>query len=552
MAEITKFDKKVVDELFKSYVLVAEGADVYVCDVKYDYSRWSKSAVDFYGLPSEYMVGAGDIWMEHIHPADRDKYRDDIAALFKGESETHDMQYRALDKEGNYNVCTCRGTVMSDLEGKPRFFAGVIRNQTIGGFIDRLTGLKNQRAFFKDVRLLITSQTPFNVVMLGTSHFSKFNDMHGYEFGNFLLQHAARYILDMVSDMGELYRLDGIKLALVTTHSIDEIKEFYSKLKSVVQANFRLDGRLIDLPVNGGAVSVSSFNIDSDTVFSCLTHAYEESKYDYAGEFRVFENGVSEKMQEKLKLMNKIRNCVTMGCRGFMLYYQPIVDAKTEELKGAEALIRWRDADGSMVSPNDFIPLLENDSQFPVLGEWILREAMRQGKKLLELYPDFVISVNLSYAQLKRIDFVNVVERAMEDMDYPAKNLCLEITERCRLVDMNRLRNITMQLRQSGIRFAIDDFGTGFSSLNVIQELGCDTVKVDRNFVKNVEEDPREEKLVSVITDLSDIYGASTCVEGIETEGMRDILRKYPVSSFQGYLYSKPLPFYDFMKKYDK
>jgi EAL domain-containing protein (putative c-di-GMP-specific phosphodiesterase class I) len=390
------------------------------------------------------------------------------------------------------------------------------------------------------------------VVMLGTSHFSKFNDMHGYEFGNFLLQHAARYILDMVSDMGELYRLDGIKLALVTTHSIDEIKEFYSKLKSVVQANFRLDGRLIDLPVNGGAVSVSSFNIDSDTVFSCLTHAYEESKYDYAGEFRVFENGISEKMQEKLKLMNKIRNCVTMGCRGFMLYYQPIVDAKTEELKGAEALIRWRDADGSMVSPNDFIPLLENDSQFPVLGEWILREAMRQGKKLLELYPDFVISVNLSYAQLQKIDFVNVVERAMDDMNYPAKNLCLEITERCRLVDMNRLRNITMQLRQSGIRFAIDDFGTGFSSLNVIQELGCDTVKVDRNFVKNVEEDPREEKLVSVITDLSDIYGASTCVEGIETEGMRDILRKYPVSSFQGYLYSKPLPFYDFMKKYDK
>jgi PAS domain S-box-containing protein len=149
MAEITKFDKKVVDELFKSYVLVAEGADVYVCDVKYDYSRWSKSAVDFYGLPSEYMVGAGDIWMEHIHPADRDKYRDDIAALFKGESETHDMQYRAMDKEGNYNVCTCRGTVMRDLEGTPRFFAGVIRNQTIGGFIDRLTGLKNQRAFLE-------------------------------------------------------------------------------------------------------------------------------------------------------------------------------------------------------------------------------------------------------------------------------------------------------------------------------------------------------------------------------------------------------------------
>ncbi len=552
MAKMTDLQKKILDELFKSYEMVAEGADVYVCDMRFDMSRWSKSAVEFYGLPGEYMNGAGDIWMEHIHPADREKYRNEIAALFAGDQEIHDMQYRAMDKDGNYNVCTCRGVIMRNDEGEPTYFAGVIRNQTIGGFIDRLTGLKNQRAFFRDLRLLITGQVPFNVVMLGTSHFSKFNDMHGYEFGNFLLQHAARYILDMVSEMGELYRLDGIKLALITKHSMEEIEEFYSKLQSIVQANFRLDGRLIDLPVNGGAVSVSSFNIDCDTVFSCLTHAYEESKYDYAGEFRVFENGVSERMQEKLKLMNKIRNCVSMGCRGFMLYYQPIVDAQTEELKGAEALIRWRDTDGSMVSPNDFIPLLENDSQFPVLGEWILREAMRQGKKLLENYPDFVISVNLSYAQLQKIDFVNVVEKAMQDMDYPASNLCLEITERCRLVDMNRLRNVTLQLRQSGIKFAIDDFGTGFSSLNVIQQLGCDTVKIDRNFVKNVEEDPREEKLVSVITDLSDIYGASTCIEGIETEGMRDILRKYPVSSFQGYLYSKPLPFYDFMKKYDK
>jgi len=553
MAEITEFDKNVLDELFKSYEMVAEGADVYVCDVKYDYSRWSKSAVDFYGLPDIYMVAAGNIWLEHIHPADREKYRKEIEALFEGTQDTHDMQYRAMDKEGNYNVCTCRGIIMRDPEGRPRYFAGVIRNQTIGGFIDRLTGLKNQKAFYKDMRLIINEEKPFNVVMLGTSHFSKFNDMHGYEFGNFLLQHAARYILDMVSNMGELYRLDGIKLAFITTtHSMEEIEEFYAKLKKIVQANFRLDGRLIDLPVNGGAVSVSYYNIDCDTVFSCLTHAYEESKYEYGGEFRIFENGVSEKMQEKLKLLNKIRNCVSMGCRGFMLYYQPIVDAKTEQLKGAEALIRWRDNDGSMVSPNEFIPVLENDSQFPVLGEWILREAMRQGKKLLDFYPDFVLSVNLSYAQLQKLDFVNVVEKAMKDMDYPAKNLCLEITERCRLVDLKRLRNVTLELRQVGIKFAIDDFGTGFSSLNIIQEIGCDTVKVDRNFVKNVEEDPREERLVSVITDLSDIYGASTCIEGIETEGMRDILKKYPVSSFQGYLYSKPLPFYDFMKKYGK
>ncbi|MCR4781496.1 MAG: EAL domain-containing protein [Lachnospiraceae bacterium] len=550
MASITDLEKSKLDELFDTLSLVSEGADVFLCDMKYDYSRWSKSAVDFYEMPGEYMTGAGEIWINRIHPADREKYRENIEDLFSGKIDEHNIQYRAVDKNGIYNVCTCKGHVMIDAEYGPRYFAGVIRNQTAGGYIDRLTGLANQQAFFRDVKQKMDDKESMNIVLLGTSHFTKFNDMYGYDFGNRLLQHAARYIQDMVSDMGELYRLDGIKLALVTNRSIEEIQDFYSRLKDIVEANFRLDGKLIDLPVNGGAVEVDTFEIDVNTIYSCLTHAYEQSKYEAGGSLVVFENGVSEKTREKLSLLTRIRNCVAMGCRGFMLFYQPIVDAKTEKLIGAEALIRWRDKDGQMVPPNDFIPVLENDSQFPVLGEWILREAMRQGKKIIESYPDFVMSINLSYAQIQKIDFVNVVEKAMEDMDYPAKNLCLEITERCRLIDMDRLESVTFQLHQDGIKIAMDDFGTGFSSLYIMQHVECDTVKVDRSFVKDVEIDEREEKLVSVITDLSKIYGAATCVEGIETEGMRDVLRKYPVTSFQGYLYSRPLPFYDFMKKY--
>ena len=553
MAEISKVDRRKVDELFKIYDLVSEGADVYVTDMRYDFSRWSKTAVEYYGLPDEYMIGVGELCASHIHPADREEYIKDIEELFAGKKDVHDIQYRAKNSKGEYDVCTCRGTIMKDEEGNARYFVGVIRNQSIGSFIDKLTGLKNQRAFFRDVQLRIDEEKEFNVMLLGTSHFSKFNDMYGYDFGNMLLQHAARWIEQQTKDFGTLYRLDGIKLAIIATDkTMDDVQKLYEKFRDVLRATFRLDGKIIDLPINGGAVNVDVFDVDCDIVFSCLNSAYEDSKYESGGDLKIFEKGLSTNKREKLHLLNKVRNSVTMGCRGFMLYYQPIVDAQTEMIKGAEALIRWRDVDGTVVPPNEFIPILENDSQFPVLGEWILREAMRQAKDYLGCYPDFVLSVNLSYAQIQKADFVDVVLKLLEDMEYPAKNLCLEITERCRLIDMRRLRSVTEKLRAKGVKIAVDDFGTGFSSLNLLQELECDTVKVDRSFVKNIESDNREERLVSVITDLADIFGASTCVEGIETEAMRDIIRRYPVASFQGYLYSKPLPFFDFMKKYAK
>ena len=225
-----------------------------------------------------------------------------------------------------------------------------------------------------------------------------------------------------------------------------------------------------------------------------------------------------------------------------------IVNSETEELKGMEALIRWKNEEYGSVPPVQFIPVLEQDTLFPELGKWILRQAMTDGRLLVEKYPNFIMNVNLSYAQLEKSDFVADVLNLLEETGFPPHNLCLEITERCRLLDMSLLQSMFEIFKEKGIKVALDDFGTGFSSLGVLRVLPIDTVKIDREFVKNIERSHSDQYTVQFISDLAKAFEAEVCVEGVETAEMRDFLKSYNVSSFQGYYYSKPIPIEEFYK----
>ena len=159
-----------------------------------------------------------------------------------------------------------------------------------------------------------------------------------------------------------------------------------------------------------------------------------------------------------------------------------------------------------------------------------------------------VINVNLSYTQLEKPDFVDMVIRILNELEYPPEHLCLEVTERCRLLDMELLKNVLSEIKSRGVLVALDDFGTGFSSVGILKEIPFDIIKIDRSFVQRIEADEIDRQLIRNIADLAFLFGAKVCVEGIETEGMRDILKQYHVESFQGYYYAKPLLIGDFLE----
>ena len=536
----------ILDSLFEAFSYVSSANYVYVCDMKTDLSRWNREAVNYFSLPSEYMTNAGEIWASYIHPDDREEFISDVKKLFSGEQTTHNLQYRVRNRFGQYVVCTCRGVVLKNDNGEPNYFCGAMTNHGIENENDVLTGLKNQYGFFLELNNILAEKTHCNLIMLGFTKFLNINNMYGYTIGNRVLQHAARFLQKIADPDDRIYRLDGTRFAIITERqSLEHIHRVYNVVLERMRS-YSLNGMRINLSLCGSVMKLNNFNITNKTIYSCLNYSYQISKNQRHGALVEFNNKPDQTDIDQLVKINTIRNSVGDNCKGFYLKYQPIVDASSEKVMGAEALIRWENSRLGEVRPDEFIPVLENDNVFPVLGMWILRQAMQDALEIVKDNPDFIVSVNLAYSQCEQGNFVNDVISLVESIGFPPHNLCLEITERCRLLDMELLSRIAFTLHSYGIRLALDDFGTGFSSLMIVKTIPFDIIKIDRSFIQDICENDKSEQIVKSITDIATAYGAGVCVEGIENEIMRDKVRKYQVKSIQGFFYSKPVIFDEF------
>jgi diguanylate cyclase (GGDEF)-like protein len=535
-----------LDSLFEAFSYVSSANYVYVCDMKTDLSRWNRDAVNYFSLPSEYMTNASEIWASYIHPDDREEFISDVKKLFSGEHSTHNLQYRVRNRFGQYVVCTCRGVVLKNDKGEPNYFCGAMTNHGIENENDVLTGLKNQYGFFLELNNILAEKTPCNLIMLGFTKFLNINNMYGYTIGNRVLQHAARFLQKIADPDDRIYRLDGTRFAIITERqSLEHIHRVYNGVLERMRS-YSVNGMRINLSLCGSVMKLNIFNITNKTIYSCLNYSYQISKNQRHGALVEFNNKPDQTYIDQLVKINTIRNSVGDNCKGFYLKYQPIVDASSEKVMGAEALIRWENSRLGEVRPDEFIPVLENDKLFPVLGMWILRQAMQDALEIVKDNPDFIVSVNLAYSQCEQGNFVNDVISLVESLGFPPHNLCLEITERCRLLDMELLSRIAFTLHSYGIRLALDDFGTGFSSLMIVKTIPFDIIKIDRAFIQDICENDKSEQIVKSITDIASAYGAGVCVEGIENEIMRDKVRKYQVKSIQGFFYSKPVIFDEF------
>lgn len=540
-------EKEKLDSLFKALSIVGNGKYIFLCDLKNNVSCWSKTAINYFALPGEYMYDAGNIWEQHIHPDDREKYHDSIAKVFSGLNAGHDMRYRAKNAEGRYVICSCRGLVLADEDGEDHYFGGSITN--IGGsdLQDPLTGLRNQYGLFDDLKLMLQKEQPCLIMMVGINSFSQINNVYGYEFGDRLIMEVGARLRDLLCENCQLYHFDGSRFVIVSDRSsVDCFSKGYAKFTDDL-ANFgQMDGKMLSLSASAGMLILNFFGGDVQSLLSCLNYSFDESKRRRNGDLVIFDNKLDANKKATIDKIASIRACITKNFAGFSLHYQPIVDAESERIVGAEALLRWQNDEYGMVHPNDFIPVLERDNLFPKLGRWILRQALTDAKEFIRMDPDFIININASYSQFEKSNFVADVVAILKETGVSPKNLCIEITERCRLLDLEQLKQITKGLRAMGVRIAMDDFGTGFSSINTLRHISVDIVKIDREFIKNIEEDQRDCGLVRIITELSSVFGAKVCVEGIENERTAEIIRSYGVCCMQGYLFSKPVCFKDF------
>lgn len=539
--------------LFDGFADSSRRRYVYVSNMSTGISRWSTSAVEEFGLPGEYMEGAGDIWAEHIHPEDRERYLKDIGEVFSGKKQEHCLDYRARNKEGEYVLCTCRGKLLKGEDGSADLFIGSIENHGIMDNVDAVTNLYNIYEFWNDLKKLKESDEDAMILQVKINSFSDVNEVYGYAFGNKVLRSFANMLREYTDTAGghSLYRMDGAQFACCMRGATeDDVRQLCEKLRRGARHNIVVeDGKRLGLSISAGAVPYDR-EFDEYTIQMSANYALVQSRLNHQGELVLFDYNLLKNNKKNLEFMTAIRTSVANGCKGFYLCYQPIVGAKSEQLIGAEALLRWRNEEFGEVSPGIFIPWLENDPEFWELGNWIIKTALTQGKPLLQKYPDFILNVNLAYPQLSHTGFLEKVEGILEETGFPPENLCLELTERCRQLEKGRLKEIVDKLKSYGIKIAIDDFGTGTSSLNLLSELKVDTLKIDRGFIWDIQTNRSNQAIVKAVTGCADDLDVHVCMEGLEDRDMIDFVKRYDVYSYQGFHFSRPITMENFMEKY--
>jgi len=543
--------KQMLDDVFDAFQMISGGALISLMHVEGGVTRWSPGAVELFGLPGEYVPNGAMDWGDYVHPEDRRRYLDVMGPLVEGKRHSYDITYRVRTKSGDYYNFRNVGSVLRNERGLPSLIGGKLVNQGLTEDTDPITILPNKSAFYKALSDVMARDGRAVALLLGVSRLSRINETHGYSYGNRVLQETAWLIQETVGRRGTVYRMDAATFAVVSEELDREtMAAIYDTTRLKLQRGIRVEGNRHNLIANGAMISVGGVRSDPAAIYSCLASAYNESKRHRHGELVDFNGSVNYDVNESLEMVNVIRDCIVDGCKGFLLDYQPVVDTRTGRILGAEALVRWEGEPYGEVEPLEFLPILENDFVFEELGSWILRTAMQDGIKFLEKAPGFQLGVNISASQVEDEYFVDSVVELLRETGFPAANLSLEITKGCRLLDFDRLHSVAEALHKLGVRVGVDDFGTGFESIGFLKRFAADYIKFDRELVRDIETDSADRETMRHLAECAAARGTQVIAKGVETAGMRDILKDCRIVSAQGNLYSRPMSFDDLMAEF--
>ncbi|HSX72306.1 MAG TPA: bifunctional diguanylate cyclase/phosphodiesterase, partial [Pseudomonas sp.] len=381
------------------------------------------------------------------------------------------------------------------------------------------------------------------VLYLDLDGFKRINDSLGHDAGDEILRKVGEQLkhclrpYDIVARMGG----DEFTALLDTLDHPEDAARVAEKLIETISVRHKVDG--IDFTL-GASIGISVYPECGNTVDRLLRSAdmaMYEAKRAGRQQYRFFSPEMNGRARSRLMLEESLRNAIEQD--DFVLVYQPQIDLASGRLRGFEALLRWEHRVAGTITPGVFIPLLEETRLINRLGDWIFNQGVRQCRAWQAQFGDqLLLSLNVSPVQFGMPQLVDELRRVLESHGLNPSQLELEVTEGALMQDLDATREQLRQLRALGVRIAIDDFGTGHSSLAYLRHFDLDTLKIDRLFVANMLDSPKDAAIVSTIIDLGHHLGLEVIAEGVETLEQRDWLIAHRCTAMQGFLVAPGLP----------
>ena len=416
---------------------------------------------------------------------------------------------------------------------------------------DALTGLPNRTLLIDRIRKAIASSKDANnfiaLLFIDLDNFKNINDSLGYVIGDTILQQAATRIREFINEKDTVSRIGGDEFVIMLKDLQDkhDAAVMADKLISLFAQSFNVNSHQFTITPS---IGIALYPDDGETPYSLVRNAdtaMNKAKQEGRNRYHLFTPGLTKSALRRISMENQLRQ--TASNNGFTVYYQPKVNLHDNTIVGMEALVRWIQPDGTIISPAEFIPLAEETGLIVPIGEQVLEAACLDTVELNQRFgTNLKVSVNLSLRQFKQKQLMKNIMDIIAMTAICPSCLELEITESTVMDDIEQTKMTLEKLDKIGITLSIDDFGTGYSSLSHLKNMPMHTLKIDQSFVAGLPQNKSDQKLVKAIMSLAKSFDLSTVAEGIETPEQYNYMRELGCDVMQGYYYSPPVPLEEF------
>ncbi len=531
---------------------------LYVFDLKEDYYVISKHATERFILPSDKFYNATKKHEDFVYPEDISMLGKEIEQIKAGKKKFHDMKYRWLDKHNNPVWINCRGSVLFDENTQPHYLVGCINEIGVKPEADNVSGLLGEYALDRYIKDTCTDNIPDGfIIRMSIDNFSTINADFGMSYGDFILKRTAECILESIKPTQKLFKAGSDEFIVVDFNgsSINEAVDIYKQCKKHIN-NFIENNRYNTIyTLSAGIINTRNITLEEENYVKLSEFALKTAKDNGRNNYYIYSKTDYDRYKRKLYISKALHNAVNEDFKGFQVFYQPVVDAVTYMLTGAEALMRFSIKKEGVdeceyISPVEFIPILEETGLIIPAGRWILEQSAKQCSIWNEHVKGFRVNINVSYIQVMKSDVFSDIMSVIDKYSLQPSCIGIELTESGYLDSSTHFNHLWRMLKDNGVYVILDDFGTGYSNLHCLSDLKPNYIKIDRTFTLKALRNKYDYELMTYIIDMAHSLGLKLCIEGVETSDDLRQLREPGADYIQGYLFGKPYPAVEFEKRY--
>ncbi len=544
------------EERYRSLVDLSPDAILVQIDGKIAYTN--KSGMKIIGIDLNDLIG--EPIFKFIHPDYRPIIAERLKLLYKGEVENvAPVEIKLLKPNGD----------IIDIEVNSRLikYEGKIGVQTIGrditerkkaeakikfiAYHDHLTKLPNrlyfQQLLHEQFDLAKQTNEKMAILFLDIDNFKEVNDSLGHTLADQLLKQVGNRVKFSLPSAAIMARVSGDEFSILLPNIKDviEVEDIAKNILAACNDHFSLENCWGKVTLSIGISLYPACGQDPEELIKNADLAMNIAKKKGKNTYQVFTNEIKETFERRRKLSEDLKYALSE--KQFVIYYQPIINVEKNTINSVEALLRWNHPEEGLISPGEFIPLIEENGLIIPIGEWVLKNACSQVKQWhQEGLSELALKVNLSVRQFEQENFVEMIASILTDLQFQPESLELEITESLLMRNTEYTSEILNKLKALHVKISLDDFGKGFSSLSYLTEFPFDVLKIDRSFTQKMLIDNKSAAVVKTVINLAHQLNLTVVAEGVETEEQFKFLVENQCEEVQGFLFNKPLPVEEF------